>query len=219
MTSDPGRLHEPVMRERVVQLLAPALRRADSVLVDATLGMGGHAEALLAACPTARLIGIDRDPQALSLAAQRLAAFASRVELVHATSDTLVTVLQGLGLRVVNAVLLDLGVSSLQLDRPERGFAYAQDAELDMRMDQSAGTPPASCSRRPTRQSWPASCAATARNASPHGSRAPSSASAPAPRSPPAPSSWTSSVPASPPRRAAPGGTRPSAPSRRCGSP
>jgi 16S rRNA (cytosine1402-N4)-methyltransferase len=139
MTSDPGRLHEPVMRERVVQLLAPALRRADSVLVDATLGMGGHAEALLAACPTARLIGIDRDPQALSLAAQRLAAFASRVELVHATSDTLVTVLQGLGLRVVNAVLLDLGVSSLQLDRPERGFAYAQDAELDMRMDQSAG--------------------------------------------------------------------------------
>ena len=133
------REHLPVLRERVVTLLEPALRQAGSVVVDATLGMGGHAHALLTACPTAVLVGIDRDHEALALAGERLSEFGERVRLVHAVYDELPQVLRDLGLTQVQGVLLDLGVSSLQLDEDERGFAYRVDAPLDMRMDQSHG--------------------------------------------------------------------------------
>jgi len=131
--------HVPVLVGRVVELLTPALREPDAVVVDATLGMAGHAEALLAANPAARLVGIDRDTEALALAAVRLAAFEGRVTLVHAVYDELPEVLARLGLPAVNAVLFDLGVSSLQLDEVSRGFSYAHDSALDMRMDSTTG--------------------------------------------------------------------------------
>jgi 16S rRNA (cytosine1402-N4)-methyltransferase len=122
-----------------VALLAPALAAPGSVVVDGTLGLGGHSEALLESCPDAVLIGIDRDPQALDLAGRRLAPFGARVRLVHAVYDELPAVLRDLGVAVVHGVLLDLGVSSLQLDEPDRGFAYSVDAPLDMRMDNTTG--------------------------------------------------------------------------------
>jgi 16S rRNA (cytosine1402-N4)-methyltransferase len=131
--------HVPVLRERSVALLAPALLEPGSVVIDATLGMGGHSEALLERCPQATLVGIDRDPQALELAGRRLAPFGARVRLVHAVYDALPQVLSGLGIPQVQGVLFDLGVSSLQLDEADRGFAYAVDAPLDMRMDPTAG--------------------------------------------------------------------------------
>lgn len=149
-------LHVPVMLAEVVGLLAPALepppagsaaddcaagsRSRDAgppsspYLVDCTLGLGGHAHALLAACPEAQLIGLDRDPQALAIASERLAEFADRVTIVQATYDELPAVLARLGRPKVQGILLDLGISSLQIDDPERGFAYARDAPLDMRM-------------------------------------------------------------------------------------
>jgi 16S rRNA (cytosine1402-N4)-methyltransferase len=129
--------HVPVLLDRVVALVGPALEEPGSVMVDATLGLGGHSEAILARCPEARLVGIDRDPQALELAAGRLAAYADRTTLVHAVYDELPRVLGELGLPRVHGVLFDLGVSSMQLDVRDRGFAYAQDAPLDMRMDSS----------------------------------------------------------------------------------
>jgi 16S rRNA (cytosine1402-N4)-methyltransferase len=131
--------HVPVLLERCVALLAPALAEPGAVVVDGTLGLGGHSEALLAACPDAVLVGIDRDRQALALAGQRLEPFGDRVRLVHAGYDELPRVLADLGVTTVRGVLLDLGVSSLQLDEPERGFAYAVDAPLDMRMDPTTG--------------------------------------------------------------------------------
>ncbi len=135
-------LHLPVMRSRVVELLAPALSPTSPhpvFHVDATLGMGGHAEAILQACPQAHLIGIDRDTEALRLAGRRLARFGDRVELVHAVHDELGEVLEELGHPRIDSILLDLGLSSLQIDHPDRGFAYATDAPLDMRMDQTTG--------------------------------------------------------------------------------
>ncbi|GLY18582.1 16S rRNA (cytosine(1402)-N(4))-methyltransferase RsmH [Kineosporia rhizophila] len=135
--------HVPVMRDRCVELLAPALSRPGSVVVDATLGMGGHSEALLRACPEATLIGIDRDPQALELAGRRLAGFGERFRPAHAVYDDIPQVLEDLGIDEVHGVLMDLGVSSLQLDEADRGFAYAVDAPLDMRMDQTVGLPAA----------------------------------------------------------------------------
>jgi 16S rRNA (cytosine1402-N4)-methyltransferase len=134
--------HVSVMRERCVALLAPALQTPGSVVVDATLGMGGHSEALLLQCPQVRLVGIDRDPQALRLAGDRLAALpeaTGRFELVAAVYDELPAVLVDLGIDEVQGVLFDLGVSSLQLDEVGRGFAYAVDAPLDMRMDPTSG--------------------------------------------------------------------------------
>jgi 16S rRNA (cytosine1402-N4)-methyltransferase len=130
--------HIPVLLDRVVALLAPALDPQGAVLVDATVGLGGHSDALLARCPGARLVGLDRDAQALEQAAGRLATYAGRLTLVHAVYDELPGVLAEQGLRRVSAVLFDLGVSSLQLDLPERGFAYSVDGPLDMRMDLSA---------------------------------------------------------------------------------
>ncbi|HET7278794.1 MAG TPA: 16S rRNA (cytosine(1402)-N(4))-methyltransferase RsmH [Dermatophilaceae bacterium] len=131
--------HVPVMRERVVELLSPALQQPGAVYADATLGMGGHMEALLRACPLARGLGIDRDREALALAEGRLSPFADRLTLAHAVYDELPTVLAQAGVGETSAVLFDLGVSSLQLDEAERGFAYAHDAPLDMRMDQGSG--------------------------------------------------------------------------------
>jgi len=131
--------HVPVLLERVLGLLAPALADRPAVAVDATLGLGGHAEALLRAHPQLTLVGLDRDQDALARSRDRLAPFADRVHLVHAVYDAMPEVLDSLGLPGVDGVLFDLGVSSLQLDVAERGFAYAQDAPLDMRMDRSRG--------------------------------------------------------------------------------
>ncbi|MCG5212416.1 16S rRNA (cytosine(1402)-N(4))-methyltransferase RsmH [Streptosporangium soli] len=127
--------HVPVMLERVLELLAPALTGPDPVVVDANLGLGGHAEALLAAHPSLHLIGIDRDPTAIERSTVRLAPYAGRTTLVRAVSDELPDVLARAGRRRIDGALFDLGVSSPQLDEAERGFAYSYDAPLDMRMD------------------------------------------------------------------------------------
>ncbi|GAA4366504.1 16S rRNA (cytosine(1402)-N(4))-methyltransferase RsmH [Nocardioides caricicola] len=131
--------HVPVLLDRVVALLAPALEPDGAVLVDCTLGLGGHSEAVLERIGTARVVGIDRDPQALAMARERLAPYGDRFTGVHAVYDEIPEVLETLGLTSVGAVLFDLGVSSMQLDVRERGFAYAEDAPLDMRMDGSTG--------------------------------------------------------------------------------
>ncbi len=131
-------IHVPVLLERTLELLAPALGGDGSVLVDATLGLAGHAEAFLARFPGLTLVGLDRDPEALRLAGERLQPYRDRVHLLHAVYDELADVLEHIGIPVVSGILFDLGVSSLQLDRVERGFSYANDAPLDMRMDPSA---------------------------------------------------------------------------------
>ncbi|XKJ39286.1 16S rRNA (cytosine(1402)-N(4))-methyltransferase RsmH [Streptomyces sp. 147326] len=131
--------HVPVMLQRCLDLLAPALERPGAVVVDCTLGLGGHSEALLTRFPEARLIGLDRDKEALRLSGERLAPFGDRATLVHAIYADLAEVLDGLGIPAVQGILFDLGVSSMQLDEADRGFAYAQDAPLDMRMDQTTG--------------------------------------------------------------------------------
>jgi S-adenosyl-methyltransferase MraW len=133
---DTSRLHTPVMLERCIELLAPAIERSDApVVVDATLGMGGHAEALLERFASLTLVGLDRDTEALRLAGERLARFGDRVHLVHTVYDGIDGALASLGYDRADGVLFDLGVSSLQLDRVERGFSYSKDAPLDMRMD------------------------------------------------------------------------------------
>ena len=141
-SSEPSRpaVHVPVLLERVTELLAPACSADGAVLVDATLGLAGHSLAMLDAHPGLRLIGLDRDPDARAEAARRIeaAGHTDRVTLVPAVFDELPDVLARLGIAEVQGVLFDLGVSSLQLDRPERGFSYAVDAPLDMRMDPGA---------------------------------------------------------------------------------
>ncbi len=134
-----GPVHVPVLLERIVALLAPPLERPGAVVVDATLGLGGHSEALLARFPEVQLVGIDRDPDALELSRGRLAPYADRTRLVHAVYDEIPDVLAELDLPAVDGILFDLGVSSMQLDVRERGFAYAEDAPLDMRMDGHEG--------------------------------------------------------------------------------
>jgi 16S rRNA (cytosine1402-N4)-methyltransferase len=131
--------HVPVLLDRVVALVAPPLQRPGSILVDATLGLGGHTEAVLSRCPEAHVVGVDRDVHALEAAGERLAPFAGRTTLVHAVYDEIPTVLADLGIASVQGVLFDLGVSSMQLDVRDRGFAYAEDAPLDMRMDDTGG--------------------------------------------------------------------------------
>lgn len=135
----PAPTHAPVLLDRVVALVAPALEAPGSVLVDATLGLGGHAEAVLTRCPHAHVVGVDRDPHALEHSRRRLEPFAERVTLVHAVYDEIPRVLEDLELTHVNGVLFDLGVSSMQLDLRSRGFSYAEDAPLDMRMDDTVG--------------------------------------------------------------------------------
>ncbi|MET8160941.1 16S rRNA (cytosine(1402)-N(4))-methyltransferase RsmH [Sphaerisporangium sp. NPDC005289] len=132
--AEPGG-HVPVMLQRVLELLAPALEGPSPVVVDANLGLGGHAEALLAAHPGLHLIGIDRDPTAIERSTARLAPYAARTTLVRAVSDELPEVLARAGHPHVDGALFDLGVSSPQLDEAGRGFAYSYDAPLDMRMD------------------------------------------------------------------------------------
>jgi 16S rRNA (cytosine1402-N4)-methyltransferase len=134
-----GPSHVPVLLDRVVALVAPPLQEPGSVLVDATLGLGGHTEAVLTRCPNAHVIGIDRDTHALEMAGRRLEQFAGRTTFVHAVYDEIPEVLAELGHEHVDGVLFDLGVSSMQLDVRERGFAYAEDAPLDMRMNDTAG--------------------------------------------------------------------------------
>ena len=131
--------HIPVLQDRVIALLAPALEAPGAVLVDATLGLGGHAEHALTSFPGLHLVGLDRDPEALRLSGERLAAFSGRTTLVHAVYDELPDVLADLGYHEVQGILFDLGVSSMQLDQADRGFAYSQDAPLDMRMDPTQG--------------------------------------------------------------------------------
>lgn len=133
-----GSEHLPVMLDRVLELLAPALRPSGAVLVDATLGRAGHAKALLEAHPALFLIGIDTDATAIQESRKTLTPFGGRVLLIHAVYDQLPRILSDAGRQTVQGVLFDLGVSSPQLDDPGRGFAYAYDAPLDMRMNQAA---------------------------------------------------------------------------------
>ncbi|WP_426626337.1 16S rRNA (cytosine(1402)-N(4))-methyltransferase RsmH [Leifsonia sp. McL0607] len=128
-------IHTPVLLERCIELLGPALAKPGAVFVDATLGMGGHSAGVLERFPDAVLVGLDRDPEALAIAGARLERFGDRVHLVHTVYDGIRDALDGLGIDWIDGVLFDLGVSSLQLDRVERGFSYSKDAPLDMRMD------------------------------------------------------------------------------------
>ncbi|MGY2085025.1 16S rRNA (cytosine(1402)-N(4))-methyltransferase RsmH [Blastococcus sp. SYSU DS0539] len=133
-------VHVPVLLDRVVELLGPACAADGAVLVDATLGLAGHTLAMLGAHPGLRVVGLDRDPQARAEATRRIeaAGHADRVTVVPAVFDELPEVLDRLGIDEVQGVLFDLGVSSLQIDRPDRGFSYSTDAPLDMRMDPGA---------------------------------------------------------------------------------
>ena len=128
------------MRNTCVELLTPAINKLETpVVVDATLGLGGHSEALLESNPNLVLIGIDRDLDAIVKAKNRLAKFENRVKLNHAIFDEITEVVNSFGFKKVDGILFDLGVSSMQLDQSDRGFSYSQDAPLDMRMDRSTG--------------------------------------------------------------------------------
>jgi 16S rRNA (cytosine1402-N4)-methyltransferase len=138
-TANIDSLHEPVMLSRTLELLGPALAGESAVLVDCTLGLGGHSEAFLKAFSNLTIIGIDRDQSALDLAAQRLAPFGERVKFFYGTYDQISEAIGVNGFSDVQAILMDLGVSSMQIDNADRGFAYSFDAPLDMRMDVDSG--------------------------------------------------------------------------------
>ena len=124
------------MRDRCIELLTPSIENSKNpVVVDATLGLGGHTEALLSRFPQLTVIGIDRDPQALEKARTRLSQFGKRLKTSHAIFDSITDVSQSHGYSALSGVLFDLGVSSMQLDESDRGFSYSHDAPLDMRMD------------------------------------------------------------------------------------
>ena len=128
------------MRDTCIDLLTPAINKSETpVVVDATLGLGGHSEALLESNPNLVLIGIDRDLDAIVKAKNRLAKFENRTRLNHAIFDEITDVVNSFGFKQVDGILFDLGVSSMQLDQSDRGFSYSQDAPLDMRMDRSSG--------------------------------------------------------------------------------
>ncbi|MEY3346261.1 MAG: hypothetical protein RLZZ581_1055 [Actinomycetota bacterium] len=132
--------HTSVMLDRCIALLAPAIENAEMpIVVDATLGWGGHSLALLEKFPNLKIVGLDRDKTAIAKASSRLSEYSDRITIVHAVYDEMPEVLNSLGLKNVDGILFDLGVSSMQLDQTERGFSYSQDAQLDMRMDQSKG--------------------------------------------------------------------------------
>ena len=139
MSKKISELHAPVTLDRTIELLAPALEADGAVFVDGTLGLGGHSEAFLERFPNLTLVGIDRDTNALTLAGERLARFSNRTHLVHAVYEEIEDVLDELGIDAVHGILLDLGVSSMQLDEADRGFAYSYEAPLDMRMDATQG--------------------------------------------------------------------------------
>jgi 16S rRNA (cytosine1402-N4)-methyltransferase len=131
--------HVPVALERCIELLAPAFtNKAKPIVIDCTLGLGGHANAMLSRFSNLQLIGIDRDLSALAISSELLATYSDRINLVHATYDQIDSVLTDLGISSVDGILFDLGVSSMQLDQTDRGFSYSQEAPLDMRMDQSS---------------------------------------------------------------------------------
>ena len=132
-------LHTPVALEYALEMLGPALEGKPAIMVDGTLGLGGHTEAFLEKFQQLTVIGIDRDESALALAAKRLERFGDRVRFANAIYSEILEVLEDEGIKLVDAVLLDLGVSSMQLDEADRGFAYSFDAPLDMRMNQSEG--------------------------------------------------------------------------------
>ncbi len=132
-------VHVPVLLDRCLSLLAPALAGPEAVLIDATFGLGGHTEALLGAHPALTVVAIDRDPEALRRGRERLGVGAGRVHFVHAGYDQIPAALVDAGVDRADGVLFDLGVSSLQLDESARGFAYSRDAPLDMRMDPTTG--------------------------------------------------------------------------------
>ena len=126
------------MRDRCVDLLSPAIAASSNpVVVDATLGLGGHTEALLQKFPQLTVIGIDRDLDAIAKATERLTPFADRLKIAHSTFDGIADVVASFGYKNIDGALFDLGVSSMQLDQVERGFSYSQDAPLDMRMDRT----------------------------------------------------------------------------------
>jgi 16S rRNA (cytosine1402-N4)-methyltransferase len=131
-----GAPHRPVLLQESLHYLAPA---RGGLFVDATLGLGGHSEAILESHEDARVLGFDRDSVAITLATGRLACFGSRFRAVHADFREIARVLEEVGEREVSGVLADLGVSSLQFDSPERGFSFRHNAPLDMRMDASSG--------------------------------------------------------------------------------
>ncbi len=132
--------HISVMRDTCIDLLTPAINKSDTpVVVDATLGLGGHSEALLESNPNLVLIGIDRDLDAIVKAKNRLVKYENRAMLSHAIFDEITDVVNSFGFKQVDGILFDLGVSSMQLDQSDRGFSYSQDAPLDMRMDRSSG--------------------------------------------------------------------------------
>lgn len=134
------KIHKSVMLHRCIALLAPSIEKsANPIVIDATLGMGGHAEALLERYPNLLVVGIDRDTEAIKIASNRLAKFGARFTFVHAVFDQMPEVLSELGIKGVDGILFDLGVSSLQLDHVDRGFSYSNSAPLDMRMDKSSG--------------------------------------------------------------------------------
>ena len=124
--------HEPVLLQEILEYLIPS--RADGTLVDATVGLGGHAEALLERHPGVRLVGIDRDPEALERSRERLSRFGDRVTLVRGRHESLIDILKQSGLEAVSSLLADLGVSSMQLDDAARGFSFRFDGPLDMRL-------------------------------------------------------------------------------------
>ena len=130
-----NKLHEPVLLREVIDWLRPG---EGGSYVDCTVGLGGHAEAILTTSTETRVIGIDRDLEALALARERLLIFEDRVQLVHANFESIASVLEREGIAEVRGILADLGVSSLQLEHGERGFSFASDAPLDMRMDQGS---------------------------------------------------------------------------------
>ena len=132
--------HASVMLDRCIALLSPAIEKpSNPIVVDATLGLGGHSYALLEKFPNLKIIGLDRDLSAIEKSSSRLAKFSDRTTIVHAVYDEMPAILKSLGIANVQGILFDLGVSSMQLDQVARGFSYSNDAPLDMRMDQSRG--------------------------------------------------------------------------------
>ena len=136
---DPAQLHVPVLLNECLDMLAPAIDAPGAVLIDATLGMGGHTEAALTRFPQLTVFGIDRDPSAIALASKRLEAFGPRFRAFHTTYDKMDEVAAHAPSGMVDGILMDLGVSSLQLDQKDRGFSYSHDAPLDMRMNPQTG--------------------------------------------------------------------------------
>ena len=147
--------HVSVMRDRCVDLLSPAIAASSNpVVVDATLGLGGHTEAFLQKFPHLTVIGIDRDLDAIAKATTRLAPFGDRLKTAHSTFDGIAQVVANLGVKHIDGALFDLGVSSMQLDQQERGFSYAHDAPLICVWIARNHSPPARSSIPTSQANW-----------------------------------------------------------------